>query len=51
QNINNYGRGIKEDGKNHDKSSNSDYEPDDNSESEDNYYEINEEHNILQDWC
>ena len=57
QNINNRGRGIEEDGENHDESSDSNYEPDDNSESnsskcesEDNYYEINEEHNVLQDW-
>ena len=57
QNINNRGRGIEKNGENHDESSDSDYEPDDNSESdssecesEDNYYEINEEHNLLQDW-
>jgi hypothetical protein len=57
QNINNRGRGIEEDGENHDESSDSDYEPDDNSESdssecesEDNYYEINEDRNVLQDW-
>jgi hypothetical protein len=57
QNINNRRRGIEENGENHDESSDSNYEPDDNSESnsskcesEDNYYEINEEHNVLQDW-
>ena len=57
QNINNRGRGIEEDGESHDESSDSDYEPDDNSESnssegesEDNYYEINEERNVIQDW-
>ncbi len=57
QNINNRGRGIEEDDENHDESSDSDYEPDDNSksdssecESEDDYYEKNEERNVLQDW-
>src|ERR1044072_1406569 len=57
QNINNRERGIEENGKNHDESSDSDYEPDNNSESdssecelEDNYYEIDGTQNLFQDW-
>ncbi|EXX73263.1 hypothetical protein RIR_jg12104.t1 [Rhizophagus irregularis DAOM 181602=DAOM 197198] len=59
QKINNKGRGIEANDEIHEESSNSDYEPDDNGsddsdnsgcESDDDYYNKNENRNVLQDW-
>ncbi len=55
ENINNPGRGVEEDDDNDNESSDesSDEENDVESESEDgesDYYERNEEHNVIQDW-
>jgi hypothetical protein len=60
QKVNNTGRGIEEEDESHEESSDGDYETDDNSEyssdssdsecSDDDYYDRNEEHNVLQDW-